>query len=326
MLGKSDMKQELCFAVLAILATAYANEDFFHPDTLDELVHHYTAEEIDDYRLVSIDRDGNETVQTDDEVIEFLEKSRKDNDSFLFEDGHSSDTFPFEMEEKRSIIGYDGRFLQSTTRTPYCSIGEMENGCTAYLIGPYHAVTSRECVYDCSRRRWKTGRGLYLRRNCYTRGYFMDDVRTWTYTGSKCGNDDYDIAWILLDRNDFYSSCWMGYAYRDPMPTVSGEVCGYPGDKPRRSYYCLYCSRCYDIKRPGLLVKNNRRLRYSCDTSSGMGGGPVITTSHDSSSTKYAYGVHTHSAYTHNQGTRFSKELFYLTKQWKCSNGVRSSC
>ena len=53
------------------------------------------------------------------------------------------------------------------------------------------------------------------------------------------GDDDYDIAYLLLSAS---VSNWMGYAYKDPMPTVSGEICGYPEDKIRGKdcFYILF--------------------------------------------------------------------------------------
>lgn len=44
------------------------------------------------------------------------------------------------------------------------------------------------------------------------------------------GDEDYDIACLLLSASIVN---WMGFAYRDPMPRVSAEICGYPGDQVR---------------------------------------------------------------------------------------------
>ena len=301
------------------------NDSFLQPRDPDKL-YHYTIEEIDEFRWISIDRNGTESTATDEEVIAILESVRTNNSTSLVSEGHFPPDIPFDItEDKRSVFGFDGRFRRSSSSYPYCAIGQMANGCMAFLVGPYHAITSRQCVYDMSRRAWKPRRGLYLRRNCYSSGIFMDDVRTWTYTNNN-GND-YDIAWILLDKSDYYSTCYMTYGYRDPMPTVSGEVCGYPTDKPIRSYRCLYCSRCSDIQRQGSwLSRNNRRLQYTCDTSRGMSGGPVFTRNHPGRNDEVAYGVHTHGGSTRNAGTRITKAHFQWTKQWKCNNGVRSSC
>jgi V8-like Glu-specific endopeptidase len=335
------MKQLLLFGaivtLMATMATAYPrakherreefeeiplqgsgdDKDFLRPHNPDELVHHFTDEEIERNRWISIDRNGTETTATDNEVIAILEKVRKSNFSSSFSQPHFPVQTPLDiMVKKRKVIGTDGRYKHSTVGNPYCAIGWLESGCTAFLVGPYHAITAGHCVYDCKKRKWKSGRGLYLRRNCYSRGIFMDAVQTWAYTGSRCIPDTNDIAWILLDSTSYTSSCWMGYGYRDSMPTIPGEICGYPADKPRGSYRCLYCSRCGDIKKT-----SSKRLQYTCDSYGGMSGGPVFTAEHNDKDYQYAYGVHTHSGQSYNKGTRFNSFYFEWTKQWKDETG-----
>jgi V8-like Glu-specific endopeptidase len=335
------MKQLLLFGaivtLMATMATAYPrakherreefeeiplqgsgdDKDFLRPHNPDELVHHFTDEEIERNRWISIDRNGTETTATDNEVIAILEKVRKSNFSSSFSQPHFPVQTPLDiMVKKRKVIGTDGRYKHSTVGNPYCAIGWLESGCTAFLVGPYHAITAGHCVYDCNARKWKSDRGLYLRRNCYSRGIYMSEVRTWSYKWSDCTQDRYDIAWILLDKNDYTSSCWMGYGYRDSMPTIPGEICGYPADKPRGSYRCLYCSRCGDIKKT-----SSKRLQYTCDSYGGMNGGPVFTAEHNDKDYQYAYGVHTHSGQSYNKGTRFNSFYFEWTKQWKDETG-----
>ena len=347
------MKQNLFLkgvAILVILATGIAAEEgkntpaeeleevfdekaddsdgFLDAQDPDDLVHHYTTEEINEHRWISIDRNGTETIASDEEVIAILEKVRKSNSTNWISEPHFPPDISFNMtEHKRTVFLPDNRFRKPSTSYPYCAIGEMENGCTAFLVGPYHAVTARHCVYNTRTRTWDPNRGLYLRRNCYSRGIFMDHVRTSTYLNNNAY--DHDIAWILLDRSDYYSRCWMSFGYQDPMPTVSGEVCGYPGDKPKRSYYCLYCSRCNDIQRTGSLwSKNNNRVQYTCDTHhKGTDGGPVFTRIHPGNRNhEIAYAVDTHSGVTRNYGARISKARFQWMKQWTCSNGVPRNC
>ena len=292
------------------------DKDFLRPHNPDELVHHFTDEEIERNRWISIDRNGTETTATDNEVIAILEKVRKSNFSSSFSQPHFPVQTPLDiMVKKRKVIGTDGRYKHSTVGNPYCAIGWLESGCTAFLVGPYHAITAGHCVYDCNARKWKSDRGLYLRRNCYSRGIYMSEVQTWSYSGSDCTQDRYDIAWILLDKNDYTSSCWMGYGTWNSMPTIPGEICGYPADKPRGSYGCLYCSRCGDIKRA-----STYRLQYTCDSYGGMSGSPVFTAEYDSKDYQYAYGVHTHGR-SKNEGTRFDSYYFQWTKDWKCRNG-----
>ena len=134
------------------------DKDFLHPHNPEELVHHFTDEEIERYRWISIDRNGTETTATDNEVIAILEKVRKSNFSSSVSQPHFPVQTPLDMMvKKRKVIGTDGRYKHSTVGNPYCAIGELENGCTAFLVGPYHAITAGHCVYDCNARKWKSG-------------------------------------------------------------------------------------------------------------------------------------------------------------------------
>ena len=162
------------------------NDSFLDPDDPDDLVHQYTTEEINEHRWLSIDRNGTETIASDEEVIAFLEKVRKSNSTNWISEPHFPPDIPFDMtEEKRAVIGEDNRFEQSSTRYPYCAIGRLENGCTAFLVGPYHAITARHCVYKRKKQPWNPYRGVYLGRDCNSRGIFMDHVKTWIYSNKN---------------------------------------------------------------------------------------------------------------------------------------------
>ena len=50
---------------------------------------------------------------------------------------------------RRLIFDYDERLpVSDTSGNPFCAVGRIDYGCTAVLIGPYHAITAAHCVYD----------------------------------------------------------------------------------------------------------------------------------------------------------------------------------
>ena len=288
-----------------------------------DLVHHYTSEEINRNRLMSMGRNGVEYVQTDAEVIRTLEKVQIDESFSVPTYPHYSVTEELEghAKRKREIIGYDDR---NPASYPNCAIGQLSNGCTAFLIGPHHAITTGHCVYNCSTRTLNnvTGLDLYIGQDCNTPGRQMRFIKTWTYFRAqycdpKLQKVDYDIAWILYDSEDRVN-CWSSIGWRPTFP-LPLRICGYPFDKTGL-YRCLYCSWCINAQmRPG-----DRALNHTCDTQPGMSGSPIFTLYSSANRTfEYAVGVHSQvfTDKSGNLGTSMTKFRFEWTLDWMCDNG-----
>ena len=293
------------------------DDNFFATPDEDEEVYHYTSEEIERNRWISLSRDGVETTETDEEVIRILEFARHENETSHLSDSHNftsddPELYNVTSKEKRAIIGSDDRYgyPRYGLRGKTCAIGIMENGCTAFLIGPRHAITAGHCVYDYAYRRWKQDLGIYLGRDCNTYGRFADWSRAWVLDVN--GDKRYNMAYILLSSS-FYSSCWLGYGYRDPMPRTHVESCGYHGDKRSGTYPCYYCDDCYASR-----TIDNKRMKNTCDNYRAPGA-PMVT------SGVYAWGVHSHKSSSYNYAVRITKERFYTLCQWKCNTGARCS-
>ena len=282
----------------------------------------FTHEEIEKNRLITLDRDGKMKVSKNEDVIKTLEYVHCDNSAFLHDEPHFTNE-----NEKRSIIGPDNRYtVRTQSNAPYSAIGYLSGGCTSYLVGPRHLVTAAHCLHPTGNTRgiYAASRiNFYLQRNCYTSGtrYNVSEVLVYSQY-MYFGNNDYDIACLLLNST---VSNWMGYAYRDPMPTVTGEICGYPSDITR-TYNCFRCSSCTDVQRAGWWIfRNDNRLQYTCDTEGGMSGSPVMTDEHDSTRHQYSYGVHTTGSSTSNEGVRITRNYFYDICRWKCNTGATCS-
>ena len=324
------------------------DEDIGHYDP-DDLVHHYTKEILDRNRKVTFDlKTGEVTYETDEEVIQILEMVRKDNSTHLI----SSFSIPNDTDQnssipegkkrsRRIIIGSDNRYKISNTRPyPHCAFGQLVNAigsCTLIMVGPYHALTAAHCVYNRSTRRHVTGGYAYIGRTCNKWGTHVRVSTVTTYAEyTRDGDLAYDYACLLLDRTAIRTSCYMGFAYRDPMPTVSMTVCGYPGDKSPNPYRCMYCGNCNDARREcstrttgwwsrkkTITTCNDERIQYTCDSVSGVSGGPAYTSDHDSTSNIYVYGVHSHGhrGKRINLASRVSKKKFKDTCLWLQRNG-----
>ena len=201
------------------------------------------------------------------------------------------------------------------------------------MIGPHHAITAGHCVYNTTTQRYYRNLDVYIGRTCYRRGIHADVLNVSLYTAFKYGGDlRYDIALLLLDSRDISSNCYLGFAYRDPMPIVNASVCGYPYDRTYwyHSYDCMYCSDgraavpCSVVN--GRVVCEDRYIIHSSDTYVGMTGGPLMTNEHFRTRKVYlSYGVNsgtlTLRGTRYNRATRFTREKFLDTCLWLVANG-----
>lgn len=86
----------------------------------DALFHGFTHEEIEKNRIITIDRDGNERVSTDEEVVQTLKRARQCNSTILRDEPH----FSTQMKRRRDVIGPDNRFLRyinTASSTLFCN-------------------------------------------------------------------------------------------------------------------------------------------------------------------------------------------------------------
>ena len=301
-------------------------------------------DETEDSRMMTLDRsNGEETYQTDKEVARTLEMANTYKSSNLFnvhnipEDSDPSEEMP--DKTKRDIIGRDSRYrIYSTLLAPLCAIGELSSSrgvgyCTVFMIGPHHAITAGHCVYNTTTRRYYRNLDVYIGRTCYRRGIHADVLNISLYTEFRLlGDLRYDIALLLLDSRDISSTCYLGFAFRDPMPIVNASVCGYPYDRTYwyHSYDCMYCSDgraavpCGIVN--GRAVCEDRYIIHSSDTYVGMTGGPLMTNEHFRTRKVYlSYGVNsgtlTLRGTRYNRATRFTKKKFVDTCLWLRNNG-----
>ena len=282
---------------------------------------YYTSEEINKNRLMSMERNGVEYVQTDTEVIRALENVPLDKTSSFLTYPHYSviEEQKGYANRKRQVIGYDDRRPASY---PTCAIGYLSTGCTAFLIGPHHAITAGHCVYNCSTNTWTNGTDLdlHIGSNCDRSDKQMTFVKALTYYRDQFCNPrlqkvDYDIAWILYDSND-RASCWssISTAFSSPL-----RLCGYPADK-----HGMYCSWCTDAqKRP-----TNQSFDHTCDAWPGMSGSPMFSILSSSGRTfESATGTFTQYYLDNsgNLGTSITDFRFQWSLDWMCANGYCTS-
>ena len=297
----------------------------------DEQVHHYSNETIDKYRTVTFDyATGEMTYQSDEEVIRILEKVRRTNSSFLYsslDQNVAGSNNSRSARVRRTVFPPDGRVLISSTSCfPYSAIGQYYTRiqCTLFLVGPYHALTAAHCVYDRTSREFMPFGYAYIGRTCNVNGTRVSVQNVIVHNSYiNDGLRSFDFAYLLLNNTDINSPDYLPFGYRDPMPTVSMTMCGYPGDKPAG---CMYCGTCNDAQLPCTTPTtcNDERIQYTCDSAVGMSGGPAYI--QETATTLRVYGLDTQSDTNVNYASRISKYKFLNLCQWLINDGYNPNC
>lgn len=215
---------------------------------------------------------------------------------------------------ERFIFGEDTRnFVQDSSQFPQCSIARLSTGCTAFFIGPYHALTAAHCV-NSFHSGWRRRIDLWRERNCNNRGIWTTCSRVFSVLGhTEYKLYNYDYALIEMEPSNGPSPCWFGIGVNYPWEQPSHinlEAIGYPADKrsytgqPECSYEAMWSANCntsYSI---------NKHLVQWCDVLSGNSGSPVFS---DVEGNKVVYGIHAQSVGEYVQaedGSRTIRELW----------------
>ncbi len=131
-------------------------------------------------------------------------------------------------------------------------------------------------------------------------------VKGWTQNASQ----EYDYGAIVLDEPLGSQTGWFGFGVYgdDDLRGVTGNVSGYPGDKPSGTQW--YAARKVDSVGP-------RKVFYDIDTAGGQSGSAVYRIKNGA---RYGIAVHAYGGATVNSGTRINRPVFDNIKQWKSNH------
>ena len=214
---------------------------------------------------------------------------------------------------------------------PGYAIGLLTSkNCTAFLIGPYHALTLAECVYNATTKRWITELDLWLARNCST---YSNRMKWASVTIPRQyfteGNTSYNWAYIEFDKSN-PSKSWIGLSYDNMFSRISPPVTmnGYCNEKP---YGCPYSTLCMVVDDP---EKNDHRFLVNCGITPIVSflGGPVIASpylpnSAVPGSTPRLFGIS--SKYLEPnlyEAVNIKEEIFWLLYTWMDKSGHTPTC
>ena len=228
---------------------------------------------------------------------------------------------------KRAIFGKLTWYRQNPRGYPGYALGRLGNGCTAFFIGPYQALTAGHCVYNRRKRQWEIWALDIANLGDCTKAYFVNGYKKeWVSVHVsqryiEAGLWAEDVA-LIVTRNRV---CLQVYPCLGLQPaeyptefgsqrTANITIYGYPlhvrnavSHPPPLLYpsYCLVSSSCADARTSPYFPN---MLEYKCDTAQGMSGGPIMARDLSNNTEEYfVYGVHSFSFVNYkNYGVKFT--------------------
>ena len=177
---------------------------------------------------------------------------------------------PAEATARPEVLG---EILEAVGRTnfyPEYAVGILENNCTAFLVGPRHALTTASCVYYYYSDRWENGLDFWRGRKG---DEYLSKMR-WDHVVISAkffvaGNDIHNWALIAFTQ-DSESPVWLEMAYSSKMHDKALTVYGYlVNDHPWGTMYSTVC-------RSNAVQDDPKRLAIQCGTSQKFSGGPIL--------------------------------------------------
>ncbi|MBU1049782.1 serine protease [Candidatus Bipolaricaulota bacterium] len=185
---------------------------------------------------------------------------------------------------------------------------------TGWFIGPRTVMTAGHVVYIknsgvSGRDGWVKKIDVMPGRNGgtlpygLTTSYSFRSVKGWTDSGSQY----YDYGAIILSTSLGNRTGWLGFGvYGDSdLCATTGNISGYPGDKPSGTQW-------YDYHK--IASVSSRKVYYDIDTAGGQSGSAVYRIKNGK---RYGFAIHAYGGTTTNSGTRIVKPVFDNMVKWK---------
>ena len=185
---------------------------------------------------------------------------------------------------------------------------------TAWFIGPHTLMTAGHVVYIknsgvSGRDGWVKSISVMPGRNGKTLPYgSVTSTSFCSVTGwTENGDENYDYGAIIIPTDLGNTVGWFGFGvYTDSdLLSSTGNIAGYPGDKPTGTEW-------YDYHQ--IASVDSRKVYYDIDTAGGESGSGVYRFIDGS---RYGCAVHAYGGTTTNYGTRIITPVYNNMLAWK---------
>jgi glutamyl endopeptidase len=225
--------------------------------------------------------------------------------------------------QKETVHGTDDRVqIQATSIYPWRAhasllITAADNSQwigTGWFIGPHTLMTAGHVVHIknsgiSGRDGWVRSIQVMPGRNGQSLPYGSITSRSfrsvigWTVNG----DENYDYGAIVLPSDLGLTTGWFGFGVwgDSELTSVTGNISGYPGDKPSGTQW-------YAARR--IASVNARKVYYDIDTAGGQSGSAVYRIINGG---RYGIAIHAYGGATTNSGTRIVSPVFSNMLNWR---------
>lgn len=185
---------------------------------------------------------------------------------------------------------------------------------TAWFIGPRTLVTAGHCVFI--KNSGVAGRDGWVRRIRVMPGRNETELPYGAVTSEEFhsvvgwtdkGNPQFDYGAIVIptDLGNQVGTLGFGVLSNGELLDATGNLAGYPGDKPSGTQWYHY-NRIASV--------TPRKVFYDIDTAGGQSGAAVYRI--DSKGNRTAFGIHAYGGASTNSATRISTPVFQNLNNW----------